>query len=335
MKYKDYYKTLGLERGASQDDIKKAYRRLARKYHPDVSKEKNAEERFKEIGEAYEVLKDPEKRAAYDQLGQHRPGEEFRPPPDWGEQYRGRAGGGFNAGEGVAGFGGFGTGGGGAEFDMSDLFEQLFGGGRGAREGGRARGANFSAPGQDYEVVVHLTLEEAYRGTEVNLNLTVPEYDERGAMKRVPKNITVRIPKGVTDGQKLRVPGKGGPGMNGGPPGALYLDIVLRPHPLFKPSGHDLYLEVPIAPWEAALGAAIEVPALEGRVRLKIAPGARAGQRLRLAGKGLPKQDGGYGDMYAILQIVTPTVLSPREKELFEEMQRISTFNPRGHFEAR
>src|SRR5581483_7832858 len=212
MKYKDYYKILGVERNASQDDIKKAYRRLARKYHPDVSKEKNAEERFKEIGEAYEVLKEPEKRAAYDQLGQHRPGEEFRPPPDWGEQFRGRAGG-FNAGEGFGGFGGFNAGG--ADVDMSDLFEQLFGASRGARRAGRAGAATFSAPGQDYEVVVHLTLEEAYRGTEVNLNLTVPEVDERGNVKRVPKTITVRIPKGVTDGQKLRVPGKGGPGVNG------------------------------------------------------------------------------------------------------------------------
>jgi len=311
MKYKDYYKILGVERSASEDDIKKAYRRLARKFHPDVSKEKNAEERFKEIGEAYEVLKDKDKRAAYDRLGQHGAGEEFRPPPGWGEQYA-RGGGGFQY----------------SNVDLGDLFADLFGGGR---QRGQST-AGFAIPGDDYEATVQLDLEQAYRGTEVALNLDATDYDAHGMPRRARKTITVRIPKGATDGQKLRVPGKGGPGFNGGPAGSLYLEIHLRPHPLYKVSGHDLYLDVPIAPWEAALGAQVEVPTLEGTVRLKIAPGAASGQKLRLAGKGLPKPDGSSGDLYAVLQIVNPPALSARERELYEQLQRASSFNPRANF---
>ena len=317
MKYKDYYEILGVARDASDEDIRKAYRKLARKYHPDVSKEANAEERFKEIGEAYEVLKDKDKRAAYDRLGRHRPGEEFRPPPDWTDEF-------------ARGFGGA-RGGFAEEVDLSDLFSELFGG-AGAR--GRARGRGFAMPGQDYEATVQLTLEEAARGTEVSLNLNVPEYDAEGMPRRVPRTATVRIPKGATDGQKLRVPGKGGPGVNGGPAGALYLDIRLRPHRLFRPSGHDLYLELPVAPWEAALGASVEVPTLNGKVRLRIAPGSRAGQQLRLAGKGLPRPGGGHGDLYAVLQVVTPSAVSARERELYEELARVSNFDPRSHFEG-
>jgi curved DNA-binding protein len=315
MKFKDYYKILGVARDATEDDIKKSYRKLARKYHPDVSKEKDAEEKFKELGEAYEVLRDKEKRAAYDRLGTHQPGEDFRPPPDWAEQ--------FTHGYGSGGFGASGEG-----IDFADLFGDLFGVGRGARGRG-----GFAMPGQDYEAIVHVTLEEAARGTEVNLNLNVPEYDADGMPRRAPKTIKVRIPKGVTDGQKMRVPGKGGPGVNGGPPGALYLDIKLRPHPLFRSSGHDLYLEVPVTPWEATLGTSIEVPTLDGKVRLKINAGATAGQRLRLAGKGLPKPGGSHGDLYAVLQIVTPSTIGTRERELYEELGRISSFNPRGHFD--
>jgi|SRR5690606_21615242 curved DNA-binding protein len=315
MKYKDYYQILGVARDASEEDIRKAYRRLARKYHPDVSKEPNAEERFKEIGEAYEVLKDKDKRAAYDRLGRYRPGEEFRPPPGWTEEFARGFGG-------AAGRGGFAE-----EVDLSDLFSELFGGG--ARRGGRG----FAMPGQDFEATVQLSLEEAARGTEVTLHLNVPEYDAEGLPRRVARSVTVRIPKGVTDGQKLRVPGKGGPGVNGGPPGALYLDIRLRPHRLFRPSGHDLYLELPLAPWEAALGTTVEVPTLDGKVRLKIAPGSRAGQQLRLAGKGLPRPGGGHGDLYAVLQIVTPSAISARERELYQELARVSNFDPRSHFE--
>jgi len=315
MKFKDYYQLLGVGRDATEDDIKKSYRKLARKFHPDVSKEKNAEERFKEVSEAYEVLRDKEKRAAYDRLGTHRPGEDFRPPPDWAEQ--------FTRGYGGAGFGTSAEG-----TDFADLFGDLFGAGR------RARGrGGFAMAGQDYEALVHITLEDAARGTEVSLNLNVPEYDAEGMPRRAPKTITVRIPKGATDGQKLRVPGKGGPGVNGGPTGALFIDIKLRPHSLFQPSGHDLSLEVPVTPWEATLGTSIEVPTLDGKVRLKIAAGATAGQKLRLAGKGLPKPGGGHGDLFAVLQIVTASTVSDRERALYEELGRISSFNPRSHFD--
>jgi curved DNA-binding protein len=326
MKYKDYYQILGVPRGATEGDIKKVYRRLAHKYHPDVSKEKNAEERFKEIGEAYEVLKDKEKRAAYDRLGEHRPGEDFRPSPEWADQFA------RGFGRGGSGAGGFSGGGFTEEVDLSDLFGDLFGGGRSRR---RSSGGGFATPGQDYEAVVQLPLEDAARGTEVSLDLNMPAYDAEGIPRRTSKTVTVkvRIPKGVIDGQKLRVPGKGGPGSNGGPAGALYLDIKLRPHSLFQPDGHDLRVEVPVTPTEAALGTTIEVPTLEGRVRLKIPSGARSGQKLRLAGKGLPKPNSGHGDLYAIVQIVTPATLTTKERELYEQLGRASSFNPRAHFD--
>ena len=307
MKYKDYYQALGVDRTASEDDIKKTYRRLARKYHPDVSKEANAEERFKEIAEAYEVLKDPQKRAAYDRLGRYGAGEEFRPPPGWQEQYA--------HGAGAAGHSG--------QWDLGDLFAELFGGS--GRRPSSATGG-FAIPGDDYEAVVQLDLEQASRGTEVQLNLGLARGDG-GA--RQPKATTVRIPQGVTDGQKLRVPGKGGPGSNGGPPGALYLEIRLKPHPRYKASGHDLYVDLPLAPWEAALGTQVEIPTLDGNVRLKINAGASSGQKLRLPGKGLPKPGGGAGDLYAVVQIMSPPSLSPRERELYDELSRVSSFNPR------
>lgn len=313
MQYKDYYKVLGVARNATADEIKKAYRLLARKYHPDVSKEANAEEKFKEVAEAYEVLKDAEKRAAYDQLGTYQPGQDFRPPPDW-ERHFGP--GHFH----------FSTHGGGADF--SDFFSELFGMGM-----GRGRpGGGFAMAGQDLEVQIAVSLEEALHGTEATLQLNATEAGEGGMLTRVPKTIKVRIPKGVTDGHRLRVPGKGGKGVGGAPDGDLYLHIVLKPHPLFKPSGHDLYLEVPVAPWEAALGASVEVPTLEGRARIKIPSGARAGQKLRLTGKGLPRHGHGAGDLYVVVQVVSPDHPSDKEKALFEELARVSAFNPRRHF---
>jgi curved DNA-binding protein len=240
MKYKDYYATLGVERSASDEDIKKAYRRLARKFHPDVSKEKDAEEKFKEVAEAYQTLSDKEKRAAYDQLGTHRPGEDFRPPPGWETHFS-------QGGDGGPDLGGI---------DLGDLFEMLGRGGRGgAHRAHSARGAPggdaFAMAGQDFEANAQLSLEEAYRGTELTLDLAMPEMTADGLIRRVPRNVRVRVPKGATDGLRLRVPGKGGAGMNGGPAGDLYLNIALRPHALFRVSGHDLYLELPITPWEA------------------------------------------------------------------------------------
>jgi len=302
MKYKDYYKILGVTRGAGDDEIKKAYRKLARKYHPDVSKEPNAKEKFQEVSEAYETLRDKEKRAAYDSLGSgFRQGQDFRPPPDWFDRF----GGGGKA-EDLHGV------------DLGELFESmgLFGRAQ-RRSGGFGRRSAF--PGEDYEVPVRLTLEEAYRGTERTVQL-----DGRG--------FTARIPRGATDGQRLRLRGKGGPGMNGGPAGDLYLQIALEPHALYRASGHDLDIDVPLAPWEAALGAEVEVPTLEGRVTMKVPPGSKAGQKLRLAGKGLPKPGGGAGDLYAVLSIAVPATLTDSERKLYEELRKTSRFDPRLRF---
>ncbi len=310
MKYKDYYAVMGVDRKASAEEIKNAYRKLARKYHPDVSKERDAEEKFKELGEAYETLRDPEKRAAYDQLGSHRPGQEFKPPPGWEQQF---GGGQFSF----------------DDIDLADLFAGMMGG---THRAGR-RGGKVPVPGEDYEVTAHITLEEAYRGTEVDLELTVPEYDESGFAHRVRRAFKARIPKGATDGQRLRLPGKGGKGLNGGRDGDLYLNIALHPHRLFRASGHDLFLDLPLAPWEAVLGASVQVPTLGGSVRLKVPLGTHAGRQLRLAGRGLPKPHGGEGDLFAIVQIAVPTVASERERALFKELAEASTFNPRGHFE--
>ena len=231
MKFKDYYETLGIEREASQEEIKKAYRRLARRYHPDISKEKGDEERFKAVSEAYQTLSDPEKRKAYDELGRHRPGEEFHPPPEWDTRFR--------QGQPYQ------------EVDLSELFEQM---GFGASQRRQAGGGDFPIRGHDVEAVARLSLDEVCHGTQVTL-----EKPEGGRVR-------IRVPKGVVDGERLRIPGRGGAGRGGAPAGDVYLKIELLPHPLFRPVGHDLYLELPLAPWEAALGAEIEIPTLEGRV---------------------------------------------------------------------
>jgi curved DNA-binding protein len=309
MKYKDYYATLGVDRSAGADEIKKSYRKLARKYHPDVSKEPDAEERFKEVAEAYETLKDSEKRAAYDQLGRYAPGQDFRPPPEWGDRF---------AGETIF-----------EDLDLADLFAGL----TGHRRAG-PRGESGPAPGRDYEAAVRLSFEQAFEGAEIELDLNVVEYDEQGVPHRVPQRIKVRIPKGVTDGQQLRVPGKGGKGVNRGRDGDLYLDIQVEPHALYRVAGQDLYLDLPLAPWEAALGATIDLPTPGGTVSLKVPPGTRAGQQLRLAGRGLARPGAKPGDLYAIAQIVMPGVLDDRQRTLFRELAQTSNFNPRAHLEA-
>jgi curved DNA-binding protein len=301
MKYKDYYKILGVERGAAEEEIKKSYRKLARKYHPDVSKEPNAKERFQEVAEAYETLRDKDKRAAYDNLGRHDPGQDFRPSHDWYQRFGAR----FQADE-AEDLGGI---------DLSDLFESLgMRRGKGSRPAG-ARG-RMPIPGEDYAVTVRLTLEDAYRGTEREFQIG-------------ERQIHARIPKGATDGERLRLRGKGGPGANGGAAGDLYLHISLEPHPLYRVHGHDLDLEVPIAPQEAALGAQVEIPTLEGRVTMKIPAGSQSGQKMRLAGKGLPRPGGGSGDLYAVLSIVVPTTLSDEETKLYEALRSASRFDPR------
>jgi len=316
MKYKDYYEILGVKRDASADDIRKAYRKLAQKYHPDVTKDPAGEEKFKEVGEAYQTLKDPEKRKAYDELGSSfASGQEFRPPPGWEQRFREAPGGGSQS---------FSF----DDLDLSDLFESLS---RGRRGGGGQRTPR-PMRGPDFEVAVQLTLEDAIRGTQVELHVALPEYDEHGAVHAVEKTIKARIPKGATDGQRLRLRGQGGKGMNGGANGDLYLDITLRPHALFRADGHDLYLDVPLAPWEAALGASVQIPTPDGNVNLKIPAGTTAGRKLRLGGKGLPRPEGSPGDLYAVAQIVNPTVLTDRERELYRELAQASRFDPRGHF---
>jgi curved DNA-binding protein len=307
MKYTDYYAALGVERGASADEIKKAYRRLAQKYHPDVSKEPGAEARFKEIGEAWQTLKDPEKRAAYDELGSRPQGEEFRPPPDWARQHAGEQ----------ASF---------DDLDFADLFARF--GARGGRGNGFRRGG---MPGQDFEVPAEISIEDAFAGTTLSLNLSMPEYDAQGNLRRTPHTIKARIAPGAVDGQRLRLPGKGGKGFAGGRDGDLYLDIKLKPHRLYRADGHDLYLDLPLAPWEAALGAIIEVPTLAGAVNLKVPAGTSAGQKLRLAGRGLPIPRGGAGDLFAVTQIAMP-VPDERERALYQELAKGSDFNPRRHF---
>jgi curved DNA-binding protein len=309
MKYKDYYEILGVPRDAPADAIKKAYRKLAQKYHPDVSKDPKGEEKFKDISEAYKALKDPEARAAYDRLGSHQPGEDFQPSPDWGQEFSKEK---FSF----------------DDIDLADLFAGLGGG----RHRGGARGDQYPIPGQDYEVAASISIEDSYRGTELDLNLSVPEYDGEGRIRRVPLAFKARIPKGVTDGERLRLPGKGGKGLNGGHSGSLYLTIALRPHPLYRATGHDLYLDLPLAPWEAALGASVEVPTLGGPVRLKVPPGTNTGQKLRLSKRGLPKRGEGEGDLFAIAQIVVPGTLSERDHSLFKELAETSQFKPRSSF---
>ncbi len=306
MKYKDYYELLGVARDANAADIKKAYRKLAQKHHPDVSKETGAEEKFKDIAEAYATLKDEKKRAAYDRLGRHSPGQDFQPPPDWG----GADGHGFRF----------------EDIDLSDLFAGL--GGRGGAGGGQA----MSMPGEDFEVTARIPIEDAATGTLVELNLSVPEYDAGGRLSRTPRSFKARIPKGATHGQRLRLRGKGGKGFNGGRDGDLFLNVELAPHALFRPAGHDLYIDLPLAPWEAALGAAVAVPTLAGPVSLKVPAGTTAGQKLRLSKRGLPRPEGEPGDLYAIAQVVVPPELTDRERELFKELADGSKFDPRAHF---
>lgn len=296
MKYKDYYKILGVDRKATAEEIKKAYRRLARKFHPDVSKEAGAEEKFKDVNEAHDVLSDPEKRAAYDQLGYYQPGQDFRPPPDWGQRFRQE---GFDS----SNLGGM---------DFGDLFSQLFG-----AQGGSA-GFRSAARGRDLESEIGITLEEAFHGTERSLSVA-----GNPAVK-------VRIPPGFLPGRRLRVPGKGGQSPHG-KAGDLYLRVRILPHDLYHLEGRDIYLDTPIAPWEAALGGNVEVPTLTGKVRLKIPPGARSGQKLRLAGRGMP-QGREAGDFYVRLLIVLPAELSAEERALYEQLARLARTDVRAHF---
>lgn len=322
VKFKDYYETLEVPRGASADEIKKAYRRLARKYHPDVSKAAGAETRFKEVSEAYEVLGDPEKRKRYDELGPNwQAGQEFRPPPGWENmryEFRGAPRGGFDPRE----MGGF-----------SDFFESIFGGGfrQAARGGGAGMWEDeggWAERGEDQEATLTISLEEAYRGARKTVSLQAAGPDARGRVQRRTRTYEVRIPAGTHDGARIRLAGQGGTAEDGGTPGDLYLRVQVAPDPRFKLSGRDLETEVPVTPWEATLGARITVPTLDGQASVQIPPGSESGHRLRLRGKGLP-HGATPGDLLATLKIVVPKRVSAKEKELLEELARVSTFRPR------
>ncbi len=326
MEFKDYYTTMGVARDATADDIKRAYRKLSRKFHPDVSKEKNAEARFKDIGEAYEVLKDPEKRAAYDQLGANwKAGQDFRPPPGWnaGAEHAGR---GFERG--------FGDGGAGEFADHSDFFETLFRqgfGGSGRSSGGR--GAAFSATGEDRHAKIQISLEDSYGGATRTLSLRVPEMDDQGRVVSREHQITFTIPKGIRAGQHVRLAGQGAPGMGEGGAGDLYLDVEFLPHALYRVDQHDVYLDLPVTPWEAALGAEVQAPTPTGRVEVTVPPGSAAGRKLRLKGRGLPGATA--GDFYFVLQIVNPPADTDSAKALYQEMARqFASFKPRAKLEG-
>jgi curved DNA-binding protein len=301
--FQDYYDLLGVDRDASPQDIRSAYRRLARRYHPDVNKEAGAEDRFKQISEAHEVLRDPEKRERYDRFGQNwRAGQDVSGAS--GFERAGSPGGGFED----IGFD-FGGGGGG---QFSDFFEGLFGG------GGRDRGfEGVSMRGGDAEAELELDLEEAARGGRRHLSLA----DGR--------EFDVEIPPGVRDGQRIRLAGEGGQGRGGGPAGDLFLRVRLRPHPRLRLDGRDLYVDLPVAPWEAALGASVPVPTLDGDAKVKVPAGSSSGRRLRLRGQGFPDRSGNRGDLYAVVQIRVPPKLSREERELFEQLASVSDFDPR------
>jgi curved DNA-binding protein len=315
MEFRDYYDTLGVERAATADQIRTAYRRLARKFHPDVSKEPNAEARFKDVQEAYEVLRDPEKRAAYDQLGSNwRAGEQFRPPPDWGRgfEFSGRPGGGRSR-AGAAGERGF------AAEDFSDFFASLFGGG--------SPFASAEHGGRDHHARLDVTLEEAYGGTTRTLELRHPEIKGDGTVELRSHTVRVSIPSGVSEGQLIRVAGQGAPAHSGGRAGDLYLEVHIQPHALFQVDNRDVTLTLPVAPWEAALGASVAVSTLGGPVEMHIPPGSQSGQRLRLRGRGLPGQP--PGDQYVQLKVVLPPADSPQAKALYEQMRERLAFDPR------
>jgi curved DNA-binding protein len=314
--FRDYYDVLGVPRGASEEEIRSAYRKLARTYHPDVNREPGAEDRFKEISEAYEVLRDPEKRERYDRLGANwKAGEDVSGAEGFGGFRQGRAGFGQGQGQAQSGFGDvrveFGDGNG-----FSDFFESLFGGrGPGARRTAGFEG--FATRGGDQEATLEITLEEAARGGRRKISLgDGRDYD-------------VDIPAGVRDGQRIRLAGEGGQGAGNGPPGDLFLRIRVKPHPRFRVEGDDLFTDLPVAPWEAALGATVEIPTLDGTARVKVPPGSSSGRRLRLRGEGMPGPGNRRGDLYATVKIVVPKKLSDRERELFQQLAEVSDFDPR------
>jgi len=309
MEFKDYYKIMGVARDATQDEIKRTYRKLARKYHPDVSKEADAEARFKELGEAYEVLKDAEKRAAYDQLGaNYKGGQEFRPPPDWNAGFE-FSGGGPSGGNGA---------------DFSDFFASLFG--RDFRAGGAGH-APGHAKGEDHHAKILIDLEDTYQGATRTITLRVPAVDAQGHVITKERVLNVTIPRGIREGQHIRLSGQGSASRGEGKAGDLYLEVEFRTHPIYRVDGRDLYIDLPVTPWEAVLGATVKVPTLGGIVELKIPEGSEPGRKMRLKGRGIPGDP--PGDCYVILAIALPPANTEAAKELYRKMEKELNFNPR------
>jgi curved DNA-binding protein len=309
MEFKDYYKVMGVARDATEAQIKQAYRKLARKYHPDVSKEKDAEARFKEVGEAYEVLRSPEKRAAYDQLGQGpRAGEDFRPPPDWGAGFEFSGPGARNS-------------------DYSDFFESLFG--AQARAQSRGHGQFRDGRGEDHHAKVLLDLDSTLHGGARQLTLRVPEIDSDGRLLSKERVLNVQVPKGILAGQQIRLAGQGARVPGEGTAGDLYIEVEFQTHALYRPDGRDLYLDLPVAPWEAVLGATVKTPTPAGTVDLKIPAGSHAGSKLRLKGRGIPASP--PGDLYVVLQIALPPAQDDKAKAAYAAMAAAFPFNPRAN----
>jgi curved DNA-binding protein len=315
---RDYYEVLGVSRDASSEELQQAFRRLARQNHPDVNKDPGAEERFKEVNEAYSTLSDPETRKKYDRFGE----DYRRVPDDWEERVgagaggvRGRSarGGGGSwpgGGDGSDYGGGFGGGFGGV--DIEDLLGGMF--------GGRGRGRAGPVAGADQEAELPLSVEEAYRGGRREITLNGPDG---------PRTYTVTIPPGVTDGRRIRLAGEGGRGMGNGPAGDLYLVVRLLPHPRYRVEGKDITVDLPVSPWEAALGATVPLLTPGGETKVTVPPGSSTGRRLRLRGEGMPDPRGKPGDLYAVVKIMVPRQLTDRERELFSELASVSTFDPR------
>lgn len=326
MKFRDYYETLGVARGATEAEIKAAYRKLARKYHPDVNKEAGAEEQFKAVGEAYSVLKDTEKRAAYDRMGANwKNGQDFTPPPNWNEGFE------YSDGNFGGGHGGFG---GGYEGDQSEFFESLFGRGRhrqGGRGGNPRQGMDFK--GQDHHAKILIDLADAYNSAKRTIALHMPTQDASGHVSTQERKLDVSIPKGIKAGQNLRLAGQGGPGMGAGAAGDLYLEIDFHPNPIYRVDGKDVYLDLPLAPWEAALGTTVNVPTPAGStLELKIPAGTAAGRKMRLKGKGIPSKEA--GDLYVVPNIVLPGADTDAQKEAYQSLEKAFDFNPRTHLKG-
>ena len=312
MEFRDYYQSLGVARGASADEIKTAYRKLARKYHPDVSKEADAEARMREVNEAYAVLSDPEKRAAYDELGnRYGAGQEFQPPPDWGAGFE------FSGDSGH----------GGQDEAFSDFFSSLFG------RAGRGRGAGGAGAhrmrGGDHHARILIDLADVYEGATRAITLRGAHLDDAGRVVTDERVLNVRIPKGLAEGQQIRLAGQGAPGFGGGPAGDLYLEVQFRPDPRYRVQGRDVYETLPVAPWEAALGATIEVPTPSGRVQVTVPAGSQTGRKLRLKGRGIPGDP--PGSLYLQLEVVLPPADSEKARKLYETMARELAFDPRRH----